>query len=414
MVTISQDASALAVSRATDADWDEIFATDARAFLMTNPLSTAEQADLRGKVDDTDVVLVRDPQGLVGSPLVGVSMYYRMTVTVPGGEQQPAAGLSWVSVAATHRRRGILRTMITELFDQWEAEDQVFAILTASEATIYERYGFGPACHAHEVSVDLSAAKMRRPVDPEISPVNYATGEEVARRVPEIHARWAASRSGAVHRPETWWEPILADRPSQRPAQTSGLHYLLHADGYASYRINTSAEPTRGDVAEVFAVTDDAHTELWRVLTGLDLMASVTASVPVDDPLPAKLVDHRAVSVTGLTDKMWLRILDVPRALTSRRYFADLDVVLEVTDEFRGRGGVFDMSIRNGGAIVAPSTSTPTVRLDISVLSSLFLGGTNARTFAAADRLWTADSSTLRALDRAFTPEQAPFSGTFF
>ncbi|MDY6807476.1 MAG: GNAT family N-acetyltransferase [Actinomycetota bacterium] len=406
--------SALTLARATDDDWDEIFATDARAFLMTDPLSAAEQADLRGKVDNSDVVLVRDPQGLVGSPLVGVSMFYRMTVTVPGGAQEPAAGLSWVSVAATHRRRGILRTMITELFDQWESEDQVFAILTASEATIYERFGFGPACHAHDVSIDLGSAKMRHRADKHLSPVNFASGDEVARRIPEIHARWAATRPGALSRPTSWWEPILADRRSQRPAQTSGLHYLLHADGYASYRINTSVDPSRGDVAEVVAVTEAAHTDLWRVLVGLDLMSSVTASIPVDDPLPLKLTDHRAVSVTGVRDKMWLRILDVPRALTSRAYSADLDVVLEVTDEFRGRGGVFDLSVREGAATVTPSTSVPTIRMDISVLGSLFLGGTPARTFAAAERLWTADEQTLRALDRTFATERAPYSGTFF
>ncbi|AZG45374.1 GNAT family N-acetyltransferase [Gordonia insulae] len=406
--------SDLTVARATDADWDEIFATDARAFLMTNPLSAAEQADLRGKVDDADVVLVRDPDGLVGEPLVGVSMFYRMTMTVPGGSPQPAAGLSWVSVAATHRRRGILRTMITELFDQWEAEDQVFAILTASEATIYERFGFGPTCFAQEVSVDLSAAKMRHRADRTSSPVNYAGADDVAQRIPELHQRWTATRPGALARPASWWDPILADRPSQRPSHSSGLHYLVHEDGYAAYRIDQSGEPARGDITEVVAITDDAHTDLWRVLVGLDLLPTVTAAIPVDDPLPAKLTNHRAVSVTGVSDKMWLRILDVPRALGARHYGADLDMVLEVGDDFRGRGGVFDVSIRNGGAIVAPSAATPTVRLDISVLSALFLGGTPARTFAAADRLWTDSAETLAALDRAFTTDRAPFAGTFF
>ena len=86
--------SALTLARATDADWDEIFATDARAFLMTDPLSAAEQADLRGKVDNSDVVLIRDPQGLVASPLVGVSMFYRMTMTVPGGGRRGWSGSS--------------------------------------------------------------------------------------------------------------------------------------------------------------------------------------------------------------------------------------------------------------------------------------------------------------------------------
>ncbi|MFW0795814.1 GNAT family N-acetyltransferase [Gordonia sp. CPCC 205515] len=414
MSTPQTTPSALAVAAATDADWDDIFTTDARAFLFTDPLSEAERVDMRNKVANADVVLVRDEAGLVPRPLVGVSMFYRMQMTVPGGTAHDAAGLSWVSVAATHRRRGILRTMITEIFDRWENEGQLFAILTASEATIYERFGFGPACFARDISIDLAAAKMRARADRDTSPVNYATADDVAQRIPDLHARWVATRPGALSRSATWWEPILADRATQRPAHQSGRHYLIHPDGYAAYRIDQSVSPARAMVEEVFAVTNEAHTDLWRVLVGLDLLPTVTAAIPFDDPLRYKLTDHRAVSVTGISDKMWLRILDVPRALGARHYASDLDAVIEVTDDFRGRGGVFDVSIRNGGAIVAPSTAAPTVRMDISVLGSIYLGGVPARTFAAAQRLWTDTPETLTALDAAFTTEAAPFAGTFF
>lgn len=406
--------SSLVLRRATDADWPDIFATDARAFLMLEALSAAEQADMRAKVDNADVVLVRDQENTADHPLVGVAMYYRMTMTVPGGTQSPAAGLSWVSVAATHRRRGILRRMITELFDQWEAEDQVFAILTASEATIYERFGFGPTAFSRDLSINLAKAKMRKKGGRGSAPVHYGAPEEIARRVPEIHARWAATRPGALARSAAWWAPILADRPDRRPAQTSGLHYLLHDDGYAAYRIDQSGDAPRAVVDEVVAVTDDAHTELWRVLIGLDLMPVVTAAVPVDDPLPAKLTDHRSVSVTGVSDRLWLRILDVRRALEMRRYERDGEVILEVVDEFRGHGGVFAMQIVDGVAAVAPTTAAATVRMDISVLGSLYLGNGSPRTFAHAGRLWTDTPETLIALEQIFDADYAPYAGTFF
>lgn len=403
----------LTVSTATDADWDDIFAADARAFLFTRPLTDDEQRDQRGRVSNADVVLVRDPQGVIGTPLVGVSMFYRMSMAVPGGAQADAAGLSWVSVAATHRRRGILRTMITELFERWEREDLPFAILTASEGSIYERYGFGPATFARDIEVAVGEAHMRQSTGP-VSTVAYATADDVAAHAPDIHARWVATRPGALVRPATWWRPILADHESQKPPHSSGLHYLLHADGYAAYRIITFPGPSYAAVDEVFAVTDAAHSDLWRVLIGLDLVPKVTASVPSDDPLPLKLTNHRAVDVTGISDKMWLRILDVPRALGMRRYDADLDAVVEVTDKFRGRGGRFAITVRNGGAAVAPVDTEPTVRLDISVLGSIYLGGIRARTFASAGRLWTDSPATLAAVDAAFTTEAAPFAGTFF
>ncbi|MGV9481779.1 GNAT family N-acetyltransferase [Gordonia aichiensis] len=405
--------NSLELTRATDADWDEIITTDARAFAMRNPISDDERADLRGKVSDSDVVLVRDSWH-DSHPLVGVSMFYRMQMTVPGGEQVPAAGLSWVSVASTHRRRGILRRMITELFTQWESEGFAFAILTASEGTIYERFGFGPACFAESVEVAPGRPTLRAEA-PDHPEVYFATPEQVAATIPDIHSRWTRTRPGALTRTRQWWAPILADRPSERPPAASGLHYLLHPDGYASYRIHkSSAGQVRGEVEELVAITDTAHTELWRVLLGLDLIPSLTASIPVDDPLRAKLTDLRAAPVTGRADKMWVSILDVPAALATRQYSADLDIVLEVTDSYRERGGVYDISIRNGGAIIAPSTSKPTVRMDISVLSSLYLGGVTPALFARADRLWTDSEETLHALTASFAVERAPFSGTFF
>ncbi len=407
--------SRLSLKRATDADWDDIITTDARAFAMRNPLPDDERADLRGKVADDDIVLVRDT-GLPSKPLVGVSMFYRMSMSLPGAGVADAAGLSWVSVASTHRRRGILRTMLTELFEQWEAENYTFAILTASEGTIYERFGFGPACFSNTVSITPGQAPLRGD-QPKDATVRFADAAEVAAAVPDLHARWTLTTPGALTRTPAWWAPILADRPSERPLPASGLHYLLHDDGYASYRIYKNENGgVRGEVNEVFAVTDEAHTDLWRVLTSLDLIPSLTATIPVDDPLRHKLINARAVSITGLRDEMWLRILDIPAALGSRKYAADLDVVIEVTDEFRGRGGVFTVSARGGDAIVAPApdTATPTVTMDTSVLSSIYLGGIRPSAFAAAGRLRVDSPTTLRALDQAFTTDRAPFSGTFF
>ncbi|MEP9392929.1 GNAT family N-acetyltransferase [Gordonia sp. VNK1] len=403
----------LSLARATDDDWDDIIDADARAFAMRNPLPDDERNDLRGKVSDADIVVVRDDDA-PGEPLVGVSMFYRMTMTLPGGARSDAAGLSWVSVAATHRRRGILRRMITELFTQWLDEGQVFAILTASEGTIYERYGFGPATFAHRIHV--GGSPRMRAAAPKCAGVRFARPDEVAAAVADIHDRWCATRPGALGRTAQWWAPILADRDSERAPAASGLHYLLHEDGYASYRIlkGVADGEVRAEVSEVVAVTDDAHTELWRVLISLDLVPSLTAAIPTDDPLPYKLLDLRSAEVTGIADTMWLRILDVPAALSARRYAADLDVVIEVTDAFVDRGGVFAVSVRNGAAAVIHTDEKPTVRLDISVLSSIYLGGIPAREFAAADRLWTDSPETLTALEQAFATGRAPFAGTFF
>ncbi|MGU3292627.1 GNAT family N-acetyltransferase [Williamsia sp. M5A3_1d] len=404
--------SDLTLRRATDDDWPAIIAADARAFAFIHPLDAEAQADLRSKLRDSDVVVVYDDSGPHGSVLAGVAMFYRMTLTLPGGTRADLPGLSWVSVAATHRRRGILRMMITELFEQWEREESVFSILTASEATIYERFGYGPACFEQSATIDLNKAELRDP-PPSYSPVRFATDEQVRALVPDLHDRWASMNPGAIVRSRVWWNMIFADREMLRDGR-SALHYLVHPDGYVSYRINHVDGKSRAEVSEFVAITDTAHTDLWRVLIGLDLMPTVTASIPVDDPLPMKLTNLRAPTVTAISDSMWLRIIDIPAALEARTYSEDFDAVLEITDTFRGNGGRFAMSVRDGQATATPTEEPATVRMDVSVLGSIYLGGYRATEFAAADRLWAADHTTLCDLDQAFLTDRKPFSGTFF
>ena len=404
--------SELVLRRATDDDWPAIIAADARAFAFIHPLDAEAEADIRSKLRDGDVVVVYDQSGPVGPVLAGVAMFYRMTLTLPGGARVDLPGLSWVSVAATHRRRGILRRMITELFDQWEQEKSVFSILTASEATIYERFGYGPACFEQQAEIDLSKAQLRE-TPPAWTPVRFATADQVRELVPDLHDRWASMNPGAIVRSRVWWNMIFADREMLRDGQ-SALHYLVHPDGYVSYRISHEGGNPSARVSEFFAVTDAAHTDLWRVLLGLDLIPTIHVSMPVDDPLPMKLTNLRAPKMTALSDSMWLRIIDIPAALQARTYSEDVDAVLEISDQFRGNGGRFAFTVRDGVATVSATDDPATVRMDVSVLSSIYLGGYRATEFAAANRLWASDHATLCELDQAFLTDRKPFSGTFF
>jgi hypothetical protein len=53
-----------------------------------------------------------------GLDIVGMAHYLDLQLTVPGGAVLPMAGITIVAVAPTHRRRGILRTMYTELHNR--------------------------------------------------------------------------------------------------------------------------------------------------------------------------------------------------------------------------------------------------------------------------------------------------------
>ena len=44
--------------------------------------------------------------------IVGVAGSYELQMTVPGGHLLPTGGVTWVSVAVTHRRRGIMSGLL--------------------------------------------------------------------------------------------------------------------------------------------------------------------------------------------------------------------------------------------------------------------------------------------------------------
>ncbi|MBM7367486.1 GNAT family N-acetyltransferase [Gordonia hydrophobica] len=400
----------LALERPRGTDWPEILAIDARAFALPKPLPGDEMIEFRNRAGEGDTVVIRDTAS-EGRPIVAVSLYFPVPVTVPGGGIATTAGLSWVSVSATHRRRGLLRRMLTEQYRTWREHELPLATLTASEGGIYERFGFGPAAFAHEIQVTPSAAEFRTPA-PADSRVRYANQDQITKYVPAIHARWARSRTGAITRPDTWWPSIMADRSFRRNSQTSGLHYLLHADGYAAYRID--ARDKTALVGDFVAVTPQAHTDLWRVLTGLDLVSAVKASIPVDDPLPLKLRNARAVEVHGRSDELWVSILDVVEALQLRTYGAAGDLVLDVSDDFGDRAGRYRLTTGDdGSATVARTDDDADLALDVATLSSLYLGGITVSQMAAAGRIDGADEA-ITQLSAMFAVTEAPFSGTFF
>ncbi|EGD54223.1 GNAT family N-acetyltransferase [Gordonia neofelifaecis] len=399
----------LSLERPRGTDWPEILAIDARAFALPKPLPADEMIEFRNRAGEGDTVVVRDTAS-EGQPIVAVSLYFPVPVTVPGGAAATTAGLSWVSVSATHRRRGLLRRMITEQYRTWRERDFPLATLTASEGGIYERFGFGPAMFAHRIRVEPAAAQFRTPA-PADSRVRYGSTEQVVRHVPAVHRAWAAGRNGAITRPDTWWPSIIADRNFRRNSQTSGLHYLLHADGYAAYRID--ARDKTAIVEDLVYTTPQAHTDLWRVLTSLDLVSAVTASIPVDDPLPHKLVNARALEVQGRADQLWVSILDVVAALELRTYAADGDLVLDVTDGFGDRAGRYRLTVAGGRATVTRTDDDAQIGIDIATLSSIYLGGISVREMTAADRI-DADSAAASTLASMFAVDEAPFAGTFF
>jgi predicted acetyltransferase len=403
--------------RASAEELPAIAVVDGRQFGVH--YSDSDIEDFRPMFDPDRFLLASDSaegnstEGAKGDgPIVGVTGSFPFDVTLPGGDTLPAPGVTWVSVAPTHRRRGILRSLMAEQHRGFAADDVAVSLLTASEGAIYGRFGYATATLHRSVTIARRRAVFR-PGTPDPGGVRQVEGDEARLLAPEIHRRWAALTPGAVSRSEQWWDSLLLDREQQRGGGTA-LFHLVHPDGYVSYRVVHADRTCR--VVDMFTVTEEAHAALWRVLLGLDLLETIAVrSHPLDDPLQFLLTDPRQVSTTGMRDGMWARVLDVPAALSTRRYAVELDVVLDVHDPFLDLGGRFRLRGGPDGATCERvDAGGAAVAVEVAALGALVFGGQRAASLARAGLLATDDAAALRRMDAAFLADRAPQHGTEF
>lgn len=386
-------------------DFDAVAEADGRGFGVH--YTETDLADLRRWIDLDRFLVAVDP---ADDAVVGVTGSFPFDMTVPGGATLSTPGVTWVSVALTHRRQGILRALMAEQHREFIAQGHPVAALTASEGTIYGRFGYGPTTTDRAAEISRRRAVLR-PDLPDTGGVRQASTDQVREIAPEIHRRWVAATPGALGRDHLWWESLLADREHRRGGATA-LFHLVHPDGYVSFRRVHPGRVAR--ISELVALTPEAHVALWRTLLALDLVETIEhRSLPLDDPLPLLLTDPRQVRTTGLDDGVWLRVLDVPAALSARTYATELDVVLDVRDGFLDRGGRFRLRGGPEGAVCEPTGAPADVDLDVTALGPLLLGGRPVVALAGAG-LVGGDPAVLRRVGTAFGADRLPQHGTEF
>ena len=142
----------LTIRTAEDADWP------AMALLAATCFGALAAGGNERHVADDDACRQRRRRVRRRRTSSGWRSYLDLKLTVPGGAVLPMAGLSWVAVSPTHRRRGALRAMFAELHGRMG--DYPIAGLQASEAGIYGRFGYGPAMVEHKLTVDRREARF--------------------------------------------------------------------------------------------------------------------------------------------------------------------------------------------------------------------------------------------------------------
>src|SRR5438270_3560373 len=300
-----------------------------------------------GEEEVDDARLLAEPGRCFGAfvdgRLVGGTASLSLELTVPGGATVAAGGVTDAGVLPTHRRRGLFRELTARQLQDVAARGEAVSLLTASEGTIYGRFGYGVAAVSTAVEVARGSADFASPV---VVPgeMRLLGPEESSLLLPEIFDRYRRSQPGEVTRSEAYWEVLLRDRERWRDGASARFVAAHEApdgdvDGYVAYRVRGDwpgqIPDFSLDVDEVVALAPGVRAALWRYALDVDLIGRVSAwNLPPDEPLRWLLADPRGMRVTGVTDMLWLRLVDVAAALAARRYRAAGRLIIEVEDAF--------------------------------------------------------------------------------
>jgi len=242
----------------------------------------------------------------------------------------------------------------------------------------------------------------------------------------KVYDQAVPGRPGMLARDDRWWQAALHDpeywRQGSSPLRCVIAEDAAGARGYALFSVNATWDEhaiAAGtlSIRELVSLDPAAAATLWGDLLSRDLVGEVKARLrPVDDPLLYLLADIRRAR-TQLADGLWIRLVDVSRALANRQYAREVDIVVEVIDELLA-GNAGRWRLQAGPAAEGAScerTSAPAdVVLPVQSLGAAYLGGTGLGALARAGLVCQTRPAAVAELSAAMSWDPPPWSPMIF
>jgi predicted acetyltransferase len=350
--------------------------------------------------------------------IVGGAGVFTFNVTVPGGDL-PTAGVTVVGVYPTHRRRGVLRSLMRAQLDDAHERGEPLAALWASEETIYGRFGYGLASFCGEISLAHEYTSFAQPFEPE-GTIRFLEPDEALELVPPVFERARLQWPGMFSRSGLWWEQREIKDPEERREGAGPKRWIVYErdgaiDGYAVYRHKPGWEEgstvAELRVVEALGATPTAERDLWAFLLSIDWKATVKAwLLPPDHALFLLLATPRRMRYR-MGDSLWVRLVDVAAALSGRQYSAEGTLVFDVQDDFctwnHGRWKL-------DAGVAARTDDDADIALPVQSLGSAYLGGVSFAELARAGRVEELKGGARARADALFRWDRHPWCPEIF
>ncbi|MCK2217939.1 GNAT family N-acetyltransferase [Actinomadura sp. ATCC 31491] len=401
-----------------ESEWSAYVRVLDEGFGWTTPPGLAERFKSETEFDRTLAVFD-------GDVMIGTTGVLSFGMAVPGGTTRPVAGVTAVSVLPSHRRRGVLSQMMRRQLADVRERGEAVAALYASESAIYGRFGYGRAASelSFRIGTRASAFVAGAPSDPSLR-LRIARPADVRADLERLFASVVTARPGRYGRNAALWDGTLGDEEFDQRGLGSLRCVLAEDDrgvrGYALFRVKTAWDDNGmpdGELhlRELEAADPAAYALLWRNVLDRDLVSTVRAgSRPVDDPLQALLADPRQLRATW-GDELWVRLVEVDRALTGRAYAAPVDLVIEVEDDVcPWNAGRWRLTADAAGAECKQVEDEPDLTVPVAALGSAYLGDGQLGPLLAAGLLREHNPGAVRALATAMSWSPKPWAGRVF
>ena len=368
------------------------------------------EAALARKVTEFDRTIAAYEDGT----MVGSGSIASLEISVPGGTM-PVAGVTSIGVLPTHRRRGVMTTVLRRQFEDIHEGRESLACLFASEGAIYQRFGYGMGVPMATFSIDRRRTAFVRSHQPR-GEIHLLPREEALEAIKDIFERGRVRWPGMLDRPGDWWEYRLQHQHGGESYTDwfFAVHQAEELDGYAIYRVKQGWSH-RGpnlelDLEELMALDEDSYAALWRFCFDTDLVGRIHGwKRPADDPILHMLAEPRALAFR-VRDGLWVRLVDVEPALEGRRYSAEGRLVFEVRDaNCPWNEGRFQLEGGPDGASCRRTDAEPDLVVDAADLGAVFMGGVAFQTLAGAGRIVEATPGALKRADAMFVWRPGPW-----
>jgi len=349
--------------------------------------------------------------------IIGGAGAYLFETTVPGPRQVTTAGVMGVGVLPTHRRHGALTELMRAQLADAHERGEPLPTLYAFEGGLYGRFGYGLASFAANMDTPKEHARLRPRLAQGTARL-LVSEDEALEVLPEIYERIQPQAVGMLNRTREWWQARRFYTPPWRKGAEQ-MRVVVELDGrpeaYALYRLNFGPtgliSTTVLDVVEALGTSPEALGAVWRYLLELDWTATIHAELlPLDHPLFLSLVEPRRMKAT-MVEALWVRLVDIGKALSARGYVGEGAIVFEVRDEVcPWNDGTWKLE----GGSAARSDADPELRLDVRELGSVYLGGFTFAQLLRAGKLEELRDGAVARADSIFRADAQPWCPEIF